>query len=102
MSLPSKICDRAKEVYKQATRSQLTPDTQRHPWVHTVPPVHNAGHWPHVHVAAQIEEKQSLRGRSREAIIAATLYIACRYNDVPRTLKGEPCPPPQSRREELC
>jgi len=38
-------------------------------------------------VYREVEMKQSLRGRSGEAIIAGTLYISCRYGDVPRTLK---------------
>jgi transcription initiation factor TFIIB len=35
----------------------------------------------------QVETKKSLRGRSGEAIIAATIYISCRMADVPRTFK---------------
>ena len=34
-----------------------------------------------------VEKQKSLRGRSGEAIMAACLYIACRKEDVPRTLK---------------
>jgi len=35
----------------------------------------------------KIEEQKSLRGRGMEAVIAASLYIACRKEGVPRTLK---------------
>lgn len=34
-----------------------------------------------------VEKKKSLRGRNGESIIAATMYIACRLNNVPRTMK---------------
>eukprot|EP00657_Telonema_sp_P-1_P003813 TRINITY_DN18931_c0_g1_i1.p1 TRINITY_DN18931_c0_g1~~TRINITY_DN18931_c0_g1_i1.p1 ORF type:complete len:206 (-),score=64.16 TRINITY_DN18931_c0_g1_i1:107-724(-) len=36
---------------------------------------------------AKVEKEKTLRGRSTEAIIAACVYIGCRMESVPRTLK---------------
>lgn len=36
----------------------------------------------------QLEENKAIRGRNTEALIAACLYIACRMEGVPRTMKG--------------
>ena len=78
MNLPAKILDRAKEIYKEALRVAVS--TPRLP--------HNA--------AAQVQEKHSTRVRSVETLAATTLYIACRYNGVPRTQKGASMPPLQT------
>jgi transcription initiation factor TFIIB len=37
----------------------------------------------------QIDDQKSMRGRTTEGIIAASLYIACRLEQVPRTFKGK-------------
>lgn len=36
----------------------------------------------------QIDDQKSMRGRTADGIIAASLYIACRLEQVPRTFKG--------------
>jgi transcription initiation factor TFIIIB Brf1 subunit/transcription initiation factor TFIIB len=36
----------------------------------------------------KIEDLKSIRGRNQDAILAACLYIACRQEDRPRTVKG--------------
>ena len=37
----------------------------------------------------KVEDQKPLRGRNQDAILAACLYIACRQEDKPRTVKGE-------------
>lgn len=39
----------------------------------------------------KVEDLKSIRGRNQDAILAACLYIACRQEDRPRTVKGIPC-----------
>ena len=36
----------------------------------------------------KVEDSKSIRGRNQDAILAACLYIACRQEDKPRTVKG--------------
>lgn len=36
----------------------------------------------------KVEDLKSIRGRNQDAILAACLYIACRQEDRPRTVKG--------------
>lgn len=36
----------------------------------------------------KVEDQKSSRGRNQDAILAACLYIACRQEDKPRTVKG--------------
>lgn len=36
----------------------------------------------------KVEDQKPLRGRNQDAILAACLYIACRQEDKPRTVKG--------------
>jgi len=48
----------------------------------------------------QVYESKSLRGRSNEAISAASLYIACRQEGVPRTFK-EICAISRISRKEI-
>lgn len=36
----------------------------------------------------RVEDLKSSRGRNQDAILAACLYIACRQEDKPRTVKG--------------
>lgn len=36
----------------------------------------------------KVEDQKSIRGRNQDAILAACLYIACRQEDKPRTVKG--------------
>lgn len=36
----------------------------------------------------KVEDQKPLRGRNQDAILAACLYIACRQEDKPRTMKG--------------
>lgn len=36
----------------------------------------------------KVEDQKSTRGRNQAAILAACLYIACRQEDKPRTVKG--------------
>lgn len=36
----------------------------------------------------KVEDQKPLRGRNQDAIVAACLYIACRQEDKPRTVKG--------------
>ena len=51
----------------------------------------------HVHVLQdradalfkQVNDTKQMKGRSNEAVAAACLYIACRKESVPRTLKGQ-------------
>ena len=38
----------------------------------------------------KVEDLKSIRGRNQDAILAACLYIACRQEDRPRTVKGIP------------
>ncbi|MCL7044820.1 hypothetical protein MKW94_026530 [Papaver nudicaule] len=35
----------------------------------------------------KVEDQKSIRGRNQDAILAACLYIACRQEDIPRTVK---------------
>lgn len=35
-----------------------------------------------------VEDQKSSRGRNQDALLAACLYIACRQEDKPRTVKG--------------
>ncbi|GMY15722.1 transcription initiation factor IIB-2-like [Fagus crenata] len=37
----------------------------------------------------KVEDQKPLKGRNQEAIVAACLYIACRQEDKPRTVKGK-------------
>ena len=37
----------------------------------------------------KVEDLKSIRGRNQDAILAACLYIACRQEDRPRTVKGK-------------
>ena len=39
----------------------------------------------------KVEDLKSIRGRNQDAILAACLYIACRQEDRPRTVKGTYC-----------
>lgn len=39
----------------------------------------------------KVEDLKSIRGRNLDAILAACLYIACRQEDRPRTVKGISC-----------
>lgn len=39
----------------------------------------------------KVEDQKPLRGRNQDAILAACLYIACRQEDKPRTVKGLFC-----------
>lgn len=36
----------------------------------------------------RVEDQKSSRGRNQDALLAACLYIACRQEDKPRTVKG--------------
>ena len=36
----------------------------------------------------KVEDQKSTRGRNQDALLAACLYIACRQEDKPRTVKG--------------
>ena len=36
----------------------------------------------------KVEDQKSSRGRNQDALLAACLYIACRQEDKPRTVKG--------------
>ena len=36
----------------------------------------------------QVHEEKSLKGRAKDAIASACLYIACRQDGVPRSFKG--------------
>lgn len=36
----------------------------------------------------RVEDQKSSRGRNQDALLAACLYIACRQEDRPRTVKG--------------
>lgn len=36
----------------------------------------------------KVEDQKPLRGRNQDAILAACIYIACRQEDKPRTVKG--------------
>lgn len=36
----------------------------------------------------KVEDLKSIRGRNQDAILAACLYIACRQEEKPRTVKG--------------
>lgn len=37
----------------------------------------------------KVEDQKPLRGRNQDAIVAACLYIACRQENKPRTVKGK-------------
>lgn len=39
----------------------------------------------------QVDDQKSMRGRTADGMTAASLYIACRYEKVPRTFKGIFC-----------
>ncbi|XP_048229443.1 transcription initiation factor IIB isoform X1 [Ricinus communis] len=39
----------------------------------------------------KVEDQKPLRGRNQDAVLAACLYIACRQEDKPRTVKVEIC-----------
>lgn len=39
----------------------------------------------------KVEDLKSIKGRNQDAILAACLYIACRQEDRPRTVKGIFC-----------
>lgn len=36
----------------------------------------------------KVEDQKPLRGRNQDSILAACIYIACRQEDKPRTVKG--------------
>lgn len=36
----------------------------------------------------RVEDQKSSRGRNQDALLAACIYIACRQEDIPRTVKG--------------